>query len=321
MLPPIRLNTYGALRDAVSEVLVSGRRKLETLKVRIYWQTGKLISDYLKLHPDEDTKDTHVVHRLARDLEYERSLFYRLLQFAEAFPNVVPGRQLTWTHYRALIVLPDGGQRRLLAREAEQAAWPVRRLRKEILRRRGLSRKAKPTKTSETLQEPPRGRFGVRRIKEIETVDGARQNVIDFGFEIYSTLSRKDSARFRPGELVVWSTQKEAWIRGGVPEDVYFYEGEVERVVDGDTILVYVALGFDIRRRQYLRLRGIDTPELGSVAGRRARDFVLKYFKDSAQVTFKSRFTDRYDRYLSDVWVGNTYVNQALLDRGLAVRV
>ncbi|MBI2950719.1 thermonuclease family protein, partial [bacterium] len=106
----------------------------------------------------------------------------------------------------------------------------------------------------------------------------------------------------------------------------------VEEVVDGDTLWTRVDCGFRAWTRQKLRLRGIDAPELSTVAGQRARDFVAKAL---AEVPFVVRTTtkpDKYDRYLSDVFYlpgendpqnvlnKGLFLNQQLLDRGLAVR-
>lgn len=42
---------------------------------------------------------------------------------------------------------------------------------------------------------------------------------------------------------------------------MYTYKAKLERVVDGDTIDVYIDLGFDIHYRSRVRLAGINAPE------------------------------------------------------------
>lgn len=42
---------------------------------------------------------------------------------------------------------------------------------------------------------------------------------------------------------------------------LYTYKSKLERVVDGDTIDVYIDLGFDIHYRSRVRLAGINAPE------------------------------------------------------------
>ena len=52
-----------------------------------------------------------------------------------------------------------------------------------------------------------------------------------------------------------------------------------------------------------------------------AFELIKKIAKTGNHVLIKTVKSDKYDRYLADVWVGETYVNQALIDQGLAVRV
>ena len=46
------------------------------------------------------------------------------------------------------------------------------------------------------------------------------------------------------------------------------------RVIDGDTLLVDVDVGFGISCFQRLRLRGIDSAELGTLKGNQAQRFL-----------------------------------------------
>jgi endonuclease YncB( thermonuclease family) len=76
----------------------------------------------------------------------------------------------------------------------------------------------------------------------------------------------------------------------------------VERVVDGDTLWVVVHCGFNSFTRQKLRLRGIDTPELGSPEGEKSKRFVEKRLKGLPFVVIKTYKSDKYDRYLTDLF-------------------
>ena len=100
---------YAGLRKAVAETLISGQRKLEALKVQIYWQTGKLISDYLERNPGDADYGNSVIERLAADLEIERTVLYRIGKFYRLFPNSATWHYLTWSHYRALLVIENAG--------------------------------------------------------------------------------------------------------------------------------------------------------------------------------------------------------------------
>jgi endonuclease YncB( thermonuclease family) len=103
--------------------------------------------------------------------------------------------------------------------------------------------------------------------------------------------------------------------------DLYTYRAYLDYVIDGDTVVLYVDLGFDTFSRQKLRLRGIDTPELKTPEGEKAKTFVEEILKKAKIITIKTYRKDKYDRYLADIFVGSKeiFLNQKLLDEKLAV--
>jgi len=315
--PTQQMKGYGELRKAVSKTLIQGQLQLEELKVRIYWKTGRLIDAYLTGHPEAGMG---VLERLSKDLEMERSLFYRLLQFARTFSDVAARRRLTWVHYRELLSVTDPVRRETLARLAHNERWSSRRLIVEIKRRtkkeKLILKQGEPAK----LQEPPRGNLGIRRVGWLNALASERVKVIDLGFEIYSPLPEAQARVLEEKQFVRFSEKKGRWLPDGEAKDLYYYKARVERVVDGDTLLVQIDFGGTLVKRQYLRLRGINTPELGSVQGKKAKDFVINQIGKSKTLTFKSRSRDAYDRWLSDVWADDIYLNQLLLDKGFAER-
>ena len=114
---------------------------------------------------------------------------------------------------------------------------------------------------------------------------------------------------------------------------LHTYAGEVERVIDGDTLLVRIDLGFDVWKSERIRLRGVDTPELGTPEGLRAREFVTGTLAGAGTVVVKTYKTDAYARYVADlfhhpalerkedIFTRGHFLNQQLLDQGLAVKV
>jgi micrococcal nuclease len=113
-------------------------------------------------------------------------------------------------------------------------------------------------------------------------------------------------------------------------DKLYYYEGTVVRVVDGDTIDVDVDLGFGIvLKKKRLRFLGIDTPEkrtrnlaekkLGLQATARVEDLC------GEKVRFVSEELDKYGRVLATPFAvdenGITGVNicDTLIEEGLAV--
>jgi endonuclease YncB( thermonuclease family) len=110
----------------------------------------------------------------------------------------------------------------------------------------------------------------------------------------------------------------------------YLFKAKIDRVVDGDTILALVDLGFEVHKSQRLRLAAIDTPALDTPEGARATKLVQE---ELAQVDFVVLMTDRidlYGRYVAHVFyqpgdkdkdrifTEGRYLNQRLVDEGVA---
>jgi endonuclease YncB( thermonuclease family) len=101
-------------------------------------------------------------------------------------------------------------------------------------------------------------------------------------------------------------------------------------VIDGDTIWAVIDCGFDTFVREKLRFHKIDTPELGTPEGEKARRYVRRVLKASPRIVVCTHSYDKYARYLADIFYlpgvssyericsDGLYLNQELLDKGLA---
>ncbi|HKK49709.1 MAG TPA: thermonuclease family protein [Alkalispirochaeta sp.] len=105
------------------------------------------------------------------------------------------------------------------------------------------------------------------------------------------------------------------------------WEITIERVIDGDTIIVVPATGNtgntspDPRRSITVRLYGIDAPETDQPGGKEATNFVREWATHST-VELVLHTTDRYGRFIGELRIpGNPdrrTLNEALVSRGLA---
>lgn len=308
-----RVQGYAGLKRVVSESLLAGQRKIEALKVQTYWQTGKLISDYLKESPGSSTHGQAVVDRLALDLDVERSVLYRMLRFSQMFPNVATWQHLTWSHYRILLGIENRAERQRLLRETEKSRWSARRLEEAVRHHKAQKRKSGRVAV---LPEPERGTPGAVQVGWLASLDGTKRKVLDLGFWNYSELSPAERKKFSAGDLL--RPGKSGWVKAGQEAERWFYEADVERVVDGDTLLVHVHLPLGLKRRQYLRFLHVNAEPATTGQGAKAKRWLAGRLQKSARIQFRSHKTDRYDRYLADIWAGDTYLNQALLAAGLA---
>jgi endonuclease YncB( thermonuclease family) len=87
-------------------------------------------------------------------------------------------------------------------------------------------------------------------------------------------------------------------------------------------MIVKIDLGFDVRVREYLRFRGINTPEMNTLEGKKARAFIERALAKSPHVILTSTRSDKYGRYVADIFYGpddSLYLNQQLLDEKIAL--
>lgn len=103
---------------------------------------------------------------------------------------------------------------------------------------------------------------------------------------------------------------------------MYEYECKVIKVVDGDTLNVFVNLGFDEWRYMTLRLAGINAPELHKPDGSpnpegvSAKNYVSSQLAGHATVLIRTHKdqSEKYGRYLAWVHIGNAWLNQLIAE-------
>jgi endonuclease YncB( thermonuclease family) len=82
-----------------------------------------------------------------------------------------------------------------------------------------------------------------------------------------------------------------------------------------------IDLGFGVRSVQTLRLRRLDAPEIESREGREAKEFLTKLLRGTSAILIRTTKSDKYDRYLADIFIRDLYVNQDLVKQGHATVV
>ena len=113
-------------------------------------------------------------------------------------------------------------------------------------------------------------------------------------------------------------------------EATYVYKAIVERVIDGDTLLLRIDLGFQVWKEQRVRLAEIDAPAMDEPEGRKAYKFVLDQLAKVDFVMVKTNKIDIYGRYAGHIFYSfknlrkgeifskGRYLNQELIQKQLA---
>lgn len=314
-----------AIRQTRAESRARVEQAVEQEKVREAWETGKLIDKHILFHKERADYGEYVLTRLANDLTIDRSELYRMLEFARAYPIVVPARQLSWSHYESLLALNDPKERDEVAQEAVHRHWTRDQVREEVRKRQASKKSGGEIISIPTLTAQP-GKlhaYRVTRAKARQTAGGqagANEDdlVIDLGFSNY--YKPEEKIKFQEGDIVQAEKHGLKKLESATEVDLYTYQIEVIQVIDGDTFIASVDLGFGFSTVQKLRLRGIDAREIESAEGMRAKKFLEKKLQGSP-ILIRTVKSDKYDRYLADVFVRGKYVNQELIDQHLAILV
>jgi len=104
---------------------------------------------------------------------------------------------------------------------------------------------------------------------------------------------------------------------------MYEYACELVRVIDGDTVVLDIDLGFRTWRRETVRLAGINAPERKGAtfdAGHNSMaQLKLKLVDKSLVVQTELDRSDKYGRTLGTIFADGVNVNQRMVNEGLAV--
>ena len=106
-----------------------------------------------------------------------------------------------------------------------------------------------------------------------------------------------------------------------------YFVKSIDRVVDGDTVDISTDLGFDLTKKERVRLAGIDTPETRTKdtkekeLGYEAKEFLEIHLMKASKLTVKTEKDGKYGRMLG--WLYKTEedevsINELMRDKGYA---
>lgn len=102
---------------------------------------------------------------------------------------------------------------------------------------------------------------------------------------------------------------------------LYWYKVKVERIVDGDTFVGTIELGYNLNRTgQYFRMAYVNTPERGQEGFQEATDYMIDRIEGKEVMVYSHRDeTGRYKRIVAETFIDGENVNRELLEKGFAV--
>ena len=106
-----------------------------------------------------------------------------------------------------------------------------------------------------------------------------------------------------------------------------YFVKSVDRVVDGDTIDIIIDLGFDLTKKERVRLAGIDTPEKRTKdprekeMGYQATEFLEMHLMEAKKLTVRTEKDGKFGRMLGWLYKSDEdtmSINQIMIDKGYA---
>lgn len=335
-------NAYVTLIAAIDTRMRSGliaaQKALEYQRLKTYWNIGKIINAYLAKNPEADNNGRAFFKKLSDDLNREGGLMVshdtlsRAARFHKQYPKFPAKTPLTFSHYLVLMRVADPRQRARLEHRAIDEGVSVIDMKREVaLLRRACVRDS---------GAPPAARLAVKRgepfvyaLKVEADINGNRVVRVDCGFKILKSLPESMRHMTGGGRIVRAAKEGSNYTltqNQKLRDGRYTYPAVVTRVIDGDTIDACVDVGFGIWINDRFRLKGINTPELGTPPGERAKIFLEHLLAQCPRIIIRSFKEGMYGRWLADVFAlkgsddphaiarQGDYVNQVLIDEGLA---
>jgi micrococcal nuclease len=99
---------------------------------------------------------------------------------------------------------------------------------------------------------------------------------------------------------------------------------QVVKIVDGDTVDVLIDLGFELTKKERVRIAGIDTPEkrttneLEKRLGKEASNFAEVWFSQPGQIIVKTEKDEKYGRMLGYFYRGEESYSELAIAQGYA---
>ena len=313
------LNRFQKLIDDISRLYLRARN----VQVQFGWETGRRLVEEEQDGAIRAEYGSALLRKVSEIMTqkygtgFSETNLRKMRSFYLLNPKQPMAAELGWSDYIELLPIKDEKTRKLLEKRVLKEGLTRKELR-HLVRK---IRKVPPP--SESSKLPP-----LKLPTDLKLHTFAK-----------STLSYKLPEGYTLidcGFTVSWPARKEDLKNVTVTDNpAYTYEAAIDRVIDGDTLLVVVEVGFGIKVHDKLRLRGIDTPELGTPEGERAKKFVQGLLPAGTTIIIKSHKsrTDTHGRFVVDILYKEgaqspeeilkspVYLNQQLLDEGYAVRM
>jgi endonuclease YncB( thermonuclease family) len=345
------LEKFSVLERKVNETFEQGlaraKEAVEIEKTRTYLEVGRLIDQHLLFNKKRAGYGEKLIPHLAERTGKSKSLLYDCLSFFRKKAIFqTSGKLLPWSQEQILLRVKDPREYLDFANQARKKNWKARDLAAAV-RKRPLMRPGHDPAEARPRPglEPKRGELYHYRIVQSEVPGKPLQ--LDLGFNAFLDVPSR-APRFKEKDIVItesldrvkgrngkYHVEKAAGSMPVKQSKLFTYWAYILRVIDADTLLAWMELGFGDGRKERLRLRGLNAPEGMTQKGQEAKSFVEASLKYSRWVVVTTtRNIDPHARYLADVFTApkpvsenapearwSSYLNKDLMEAGWAEAV
>ncbi len=269
---------YARLLKQISSIYEDARAAM----VKSYWEIGRLIVEEEQGGDLKAAYGDNLLFSLSADLTakfgsgFSQPNINRMRQFYLRNPIYSPANKLTWSHHIELLSLKNEYRYDQLVDRVEAGNLSAKELRKIIQRENQIAL------VSSKILKTEFGELWTYKTKS-ERICSPAEIVLDCGFHIERPVKKSQCKDIK------------------LSANEYTYVATVDKVVDGDTLYVRVDCGFDVFTCEYMRLRDVYAPELGSSEGEQVKRFVVRRLKRDQTVIIRTYSTDMYHRYIADI--------------------
>ncbi len=317
---------YNSLVKNIKQEMLQGRQKVEDFvkkqATEFYWRVGRMIEDHLLEHQKPEY-GKRFFEKLAKDVNIDMATLRRSAKFYQEFPNRATWHDLEWSKAKVLLAVKDIKKRNRILGQISQKNVVLDEVKKRA-KMANLDDAEFDQNQSTCKITPIRGKLLTCKVFDADfKVDLKSDEVlVDLGFYLYVVMKKGESAPLNAGDIVEikdFSSTPKVVASDRVARHLYTYKCYLNRVVDGDTIIVDMDFGAGAYlRRQVVRFKHLNTPEMKTEAGQRAKEFVENRLLPCQTLVIRTRGKDIYGRYLAEVWYLSGENNaQIVLDQGI----
>jgi hypothetical protein len=308
---------YQKLLQEILQNLQKTSEKITRQKVEMAWNIGKLVEEFLSENKDE-SYGQKLIATLEADTKISQTSLYKMRKFFQSY-QVLPKDEaaLNYSHYRVLAAISNKDERNYFEEITKQEGWSGDKLQKEVTKQ--IEKKVVKKPTKKPAKEIEKLKFNRGKLFNYQIKNLGGKLYLDLGFSVFLGFEGK----FKEGDLVEGvKNNSEIFLQksSASKKELHTYQAILERVVDGDTVIVNLDLGFNVLHQEKLRLAKIDAQPSETKEGKIATKKLEEILKNAQNLIVKTNKTDIYGRFIADIFLENVegdYLNQMRLDFGV----